>query len=117
MPDHECPVRLVQRLHVHLGTRSRTIHGSRRGKATHARFESSCPSTSPAAPPPQCRECVSIKWGCEVGGRLLLRGNDRPALVLLSHSDVVPVDEESWSRDQFGGELVDGFIWGVVRSI
>ena len=33
-------------------------------------------------------------------------------LILLSHLDVVPVDEESWSRDPFGGELVDGVVWG-----
>jgi acetylornithine deacetylase/succinyl-diaminopimelate desuccinylase-like protein len=32
--------------------------------------------------------------------------------VLLSHSDVVPVEEENWSRDPFGGELGEGFIWG-----
>jgi acetylornithine deacetylase/succinyl-diaminopimelate desuccinylase-like protein len=37
---------------------------------------------------------------------------DHPALVLLSHSDVVPVEEENWSRDPFGGELAEGFIWG-----
>jgi acetylornithine deacetylase/succinyl-diaminopimelate desuccinylase-like protein len=37
---------------------------------------------------------------------------DQPALVLLSHSDVVPVEEENWSRDPFGGDLADGFIWG-----
>jgi acetylornithine deacetylase/succinyl-diaminopimelate desuccinylase-like protein len=37
---------------------------------------------------------------------------DRPALVLLSHSDVVPVEEDGWTRDPFGGELADGFIWG-----
>ncbi|HZA40449.1 MAG TPA: M20/M25/M40 family metallo-hydrolase [Actinomycetota bacterium] len=37
---------------------------------------------------------------------------DRPALVLLSHSDVVPVEENNWSRDPFGGELAEGFIWG-----
>ena len=37
---------------------------------------------------------------------------DRPALVLLSHSDVVPVEEDSWTRDPFGAELQDGFIWG-----
>jgi acetylornithine deacetylase/succinyl-diaminopimelate desuccinylase-like protein len=35
-----------------------------------------------------------------------------PALVLLSHVDVVPVDEESWSHDPFGGELIDGVVWG-----
>jgi acetylornithine deacetylase/succinyl-diaminopimelate desuccinylase-like protein len=37
---------------------------------------------------------------------------DRPALVLLSHSDVVPVEEENWTHDPFGGELAAGFIWG-----
>ncbi len=35
-----------------------------------------------------------------------------PPLVLLSHIDVVPVDLESWSHDPFGGELIDGAIWG-----
>jgi acetylornithine deacetylase/succinyl-diaminopimelate desuccinylase-like protein len=35
-----------------------------------------------------------------------------PPLILLSHVDVVPVDAESWSRDPFGGELVDGVVWG-----
>jgi acetylornithine deacetylase/succinyl-diaminopimelate desuccinylase-like protein len=38
--------------------------------------------------------------------------HDGPALVLLSHSDVVPVEEQSWSHDPFGGELAEGFIWG-----
>ena len=35
-----------------------------------------------------------------------------PPLILLSHVDVVPVDAESWSHDPFGGELIDGVIWG-----
>ena len=35
-----------------------------------------------------------------------------PPLVLLSHLDVVPVEAESWSRDPFGGDLVDGEVWG-----
>ena len=35
-----------------------------------------------------------------------------PPLVLLSHVDVVPVDAEAWSRDPFGGELIDGVVWG-----
>ena len=35
-----------------------------------------------------------------------------PPLLLLSHIDVVPVDAESWSRDPFGGELIDGEVWG-----
>ena len=35
-----------------------------------------------------------------------------PPLILLSHVDVVPVDAEAWTRDPFGGELVDGVVWG-----
>ena len=35
-----------------------------------------------------------------------------PPLVLLSHVDVVPVDADAWTRDPFGGDLVDGVIWG-----
>jgi acetylornithine deacetylase/succinyl-diaminopimelate desuccinylase-like protein len=35
-----------------------------------------------------------------------------PPIVLLSHLDVVPVERESWTRDPFGGELVDGVVWG-----
>lgn len=37
---------------------------------------------------------------------------DRPALVLLSHTDVVGVEPEHWSHDPFGGEIADGFVWG-----
>ncbi len=35
-----------------------------------------------------------------------------PPLILLSHTDVVPVDADAWTRDPFGGELVDGVVWG-----
>ncbi|MGI8828291.1 MAG: M20/M25/M40 family metallo-hydrolase [Candidatus Limnocylindria bacterium] len=35
-----------------------------------------------------------------------------PPLILLNHLDVVPVDAESWTRDPFGGELIDGVVWG-----
>ena len=45
--------------------------------------------------------------------RLRATGPDtEPPLILLSHLDVVPVDAESWSRDPFGGDLVDGVVWG-----
>jgi len=41
-------------------------------------------------------------------------GSDRsaPSLVLLAHTDVVPVNADGWQRDPFGGELVDGIVWG-----
>lgn len=34
------------------------------------------------------------------------------ALCYLGHTDVVPVNPDTWSRDPFGGELVDGEVWG-----
>ncbi|MEZ5228107.1 MAG: M20/M25/M40 family metallo-hydrolase [Acidimicrobiales bacterium] len=35
-----------------------------------------------------------------------------PALCLMGHTDVVPVSPDGWDRDPFGGELVDGEVWG-----
>jgi acetylornithine deacetylase/succinyl-diaminopimelate desuccinylase-like protein len=37
---------------------------------------------------------------------------DAPSLCLLGHTDVVPVEESRWSRDPFGGDIVDGVLWG-----
>jgi acetylornithine deacetylase/succinyl-diaminopimelate desuccinylase-like protein len=37
---------------------------------------------------------------------------DVPALVLLSHLDIVGVEPESWAHDPFGAEVADGFVWG-----
>ena len=41
-----------------------------------------------------------------------LRGGDGPTLALLSHTDVVLADPKEWKRNPFGGELVDGEVWG-----
>jgi acetylornithine deacetylase/succinyl-diaminopimelate desuccinylase-like protein len=42
-----------------------------------------------------------------------IRGTgDGPSLALLSHTDVVLADPAEWQRDPFGGELVDGEVWG-----
>lgn len=43
-----------------------------------------------------------------------LRGTDpeAPVLGMIGHLDVVPVDADGWSRDPFGGDLVDGEVWG-----
>ncbi|MDQ7793205.1 MAG: M20/M25/M40 family metallo-hydrolase [bacterium] len=48
-----------------------------------------------------------------VVARLRAEGS-RPedALLLLSHLDVVPAEPAGWRRDPFGGELVDGEVWG-----
>ncbi len=49
-------------------------------------------------------------------GNLVARieGSDRgaPSVLLLGHTDVVPVNEDRWRNDPFGGELIDGEIWG-----
>ena len=37
---------------------------------------------------------------------------DAPSLCLMGHTDVVPVSSSGWSRDPFGGELIDGEVWG-----
>jgi acetylornithine deacetylase/succinyl-diaminopimelate desuccinylase-like protein len=43
-----------------------------------------------------------------------IEGSDptAPSLCLMGHTDVVPVSPDGWSRDPFGGELVDGEVWG-----
>ena len=42
-----------------------------------------------------------------------IRGRgDGPSLAFLSHTDVVFARAEDWQRDPFGGELVDGVVWG-----
>jgi len=43
-----------------------------------------------------------------------IEGSDpkAPSLLLMGHTDVVPVNVHDWSRDPFGGEVVDGFVWG-----
>ena len=35
-----------------------------------------------------------------------------PAVCLMGHTDVVPVSPDGWTEDPFGGELIDGEVWG-----
>jgi len=41
-----------------------------------------------------------------------LEGGSEPGVVLLSHMDVVPFDEESWSHPPLSGDIEDGHIRG-----
>src|SRR3712207_4090485 len=43
-----------------------------------------------------------------------IEGSDptAPTLCLMGHTDVVPVNPDGWRNDPFGGELVDGEVWG-----
>jgi acetylornithine deacetylase/succinyl-diaminopimelate desuccinylase-like protein len=37
---------------------------------------------------------------------------DAPSITLLGHTDVVPANGDDWTHDPFGGELIDGEVWG-----
>lgn len=43
-----------------------------------------------------------------------IEGTDKkaPTLLLMGHTDVVPVNPSGWERDPFAGEVVDGIVWG-----
>ncbi len=43
--------------------------------------------------------------------RLPGRG-EAPAMVWQGHVDVVTTENQAWSRDPFGAELIDGIVWG-----
>jgi len=44
--------------------------------------------------------------------RARLKGGDKPALILLSHMDVVPADTADWDVDPFAGVVRNGYIYG-----
>jgi acetylornithine deacetylase/succinyl-diaminopimelate desuccinylase-like protein len=67
------------------------------------------------------RELTDAGMECELLGRsperpnlvARLRGDGPgPVLAFLAHVDTVPADPSEWSRDPWGGELVDGDVWG-----
>ncbi len=37
---------------------------------------------------------------------------EAPTLLLMGHTDVVPANADGWRHDPFGGELIDGQVWG-----
>jgi acetylornithine deacetylase/succinyl-diaminopimelate desuccinylase-like protein len=43
-----------------------------------------------------------------------MEGSDpqAPSLLLMGHTDVVPVNPDRWREDPFGAELIDGEVWG-----
>jgi len=59
----------------------------------------------------ECALYARVPERANLVARIRGRG-DGPSLALLSHTDVVLADPHEWERDPFGGELVDGEIWG-----
>ncbi len=45
-------------------------------------------------------------------GRIAGSDPSAPTLCLMGHTDVVPVHADGWSNDPFGGELIEGEVWG-----
>jgi acetylornithine deacetylase/succinyl-diaminopimelate desuccinylase-like protein len=45
-------------------------------------------------------------------GRIAGSDPGAKSLCLMGHTDVVPVNPDGWDRDPFGGELIDGEVWG-----
>jgi acetylornithine deacetylase/succinyl-diaminopimelate desuccinylase-like protein len=42
-----------------------------------------------------------------------LKGNGaKKPILIMGHTDVVPVQRERWSEEPFGAKLVDGYVWG-----
>src|SRR5438067_2544979 len=43
-----------------------------------------------------------------------IEGSDpkAPSLLLMGHTDVVPVNASGWSRDPFAADVADGIVWG-----
>src|SRR5881227_1254816 len=58
-----------------------------------------------------CELYAKIPERANLVARIPGRG-DGPALLFLSHTDVVFADASEWSADPFGGELRDGEVWG-----
>ena len=56
-------------------------------------------------------EPVKAGGRAAVVARIAGDGSERP-IILLAHMDVVGVEREKWTQNPFGGELVDGYLYG-----
>lgn len=59
----------------------------------------------------EARKLVSAPGRANLVADLPAEGGEKP-LILLNHSDVVPVEAAQWSVDPFAGVVRDGYVWG-----
>jgi acetylornithine deacetylase/succinyl-diaminopimelate desuccinylase-like protein len=59
----------------------------------------------------ESRKLVSAPGRANLVADLAAEGDEKP-LVLLNHTDVVPVEAEQWTLPPFAGEVKDGYLWG-----
>ncbi len=56
--------------------------------------------------------CETVESAPGRGNLFARLGPSHGGICLLNHTDVVPVERAFWDVDPFGGELLDGAIWG-----
>ncbi|HEU5189473.1 MAG TPA: M20/M25/M40 family metallo-hydrolase [Methylomirabilota bacterium] len=59
-----------------------------------------------------CERYTSSPGRMSLITRIQGRDPKAPTLLLMGHTDVVPVSPSGWQRDPFAGDLVDGIVWG-----
>ena len=59
-----------------------------------------------------CRRFTAAPGRQSIIARIEGSDPEAPTLLLMGHTDVVPVNPAGWHRDPFGGEVVDGIVWG-----
>ncbi|MGA2111078.1 MAG: M20/M25/M40 family metallo-hydrolase [Anaerolineales bacterium] len=62
-------------------------------------------------PPGDCTIVESAPGRVSLVARVRGDGSLRP-LLMSGHTDVVPAEPEYWTHDPFGGEVIDGSVWG-----
>lgn len=78
-------------------------HEERSTEVLHSLLEGSGADLETFEPTPGRRSLVARLEGSDPNA---------PSVCLMGHTDVVPVTPSGWTRDPFGGELVDGEVWG-----
>jgi len=59
-----------------------------------------------------CQRFEAAPGRASLVARIEGRDPKGPTLLLMGHTDVVPANAAGWRRDPFGGDLVDGIVWG-----
>ena len=60
----------------------------------------------------ECQTFTSRPGRDSIVARIEGSDPDAPTVCLMGHTDVVPVSPDGWHQDPFGGELIDGEVWG-----
>jgi acetylornithine deacetylase/succinyl-diaminopimelate desuccinylase-like protein len=59
-----------------------------------------------------CTFVESAPGRVSVIARIVAENATARPMLMMGHIDVVTVERDKWERDPFGGEIIDGFVWG-----